>query len=146
MRGLILAVLLAAPLGACANLRTAAETPACRHVLSPEGQPLSFCESETRLTVANDPEPPDAMADAKLIDDPKFLASMMDKLPKPAAGASTVRATGDKTCERTPPGYITISSSDYRALVQGHGNDAHPEAPAPAPVWARAGRSAGAVN
>jgi hypothetical protein len=141
MRGLILAALLAAPLGACANLRMAAESPECRHVLSPEGQALSFCESPTGLIVAQDSEPPDPSADAKLIDDPKFLASMMDQLPKSSAGASKVRADKDKTCERTPPGYITLSSSDYLALVQARGDVSRPEASAPPSLRVRSGRS-----
>jgi hypothetical protein len=117
MRGFVLAAIVAAPLAACANLpQTAATDSNCRHVLSPQGDPLRFCETGDNLTVDDKPIDTERTAEARLIDDPKFLAAMMAQLPKPKT-LSQRRNAAPQICKSAQPGYITIATSDFADLI-----------------------------
>ena len=117
MRGFVLAAMVAAPLAACANLQPAVTDANCRHLLSPQGEPLRFCENGDRITVDDRPIDVERSADARLIDDPKFLAAMMAQLPQPKTAASRRRNSTAQLCKSAQPGYITIAASDFAALI-----------------------------
>ena len=127
MRAHPILALLALPLGACSGLReekvqAKAPEPECRHVISPQGQPLRFCELGNRLVVDDKPlaaEP----AQRRLVDDPQFLADMMMQLPQPKTSAKPQDKKSPKgktaaVCTATEPGYITIAVSDIQRLMQ----------------------------
>ena len=117
MRGFVFAAIVVAPLAACANLQTATDDANCRHLLSPQGEPLRFCEAGDRITVDDKPIDTQRVADSRLIDDPKFLAAMMAQLPKPKIASSHRRGQSAQICKSGEPGYITIATSDFVALI-----------------------------
>jgi len=127
MRGFVLAAVIVAPLAGCANLQTTAATAtdaSCRHVLSPQGEPLSFCETKDSLTIEEKPIDTEGSTEARLIDDPKFLADMMAKLPKPKIASSQRRGGAAQMCINGRPGYITIAASDLIALIHAKADTA----------------------
>ena len=117
MRGFVFAAVVVAPLAACANLQTATDDASCRHLLSPQGEPLRFCEAGDHITVDDKPIEIERVADSRLIDDPKFLAAMMAQLPKPKIASSKRRGQSTQICKSAEPGYITIATSDFVALI-----------------------------
>ena len=127
MRGLVFAAIVVAPLAACANLQTAADDANCRHLLSPQGEPFRFCETGDHITVDDKSIDTERTADSRLIDDPKFLAAMMDQLPKPKLPSSQRRAQSAQICKSAEqPGYITIAASDFVALIHARTDIAPP--------------------
>jgi hypothetical protein len=118
MRGFIFAAIVATPLAACANLQTAANDADCRHLLSPQGEPLRFCETGDRVTVDDKPIDTERAAGARLIDDPKFLAAMVAQLPKPKTASSHRHDPAPRVCESEGADYITISASDLETLIR----------------------------
>jgi hypothetical protein len=126
MRGFIFAAILVAPLAACANLQTAGNDANCRHMLSPQGEPLRFCEAGDQITVDDKPIDTERVADSRLIDDPKFLAAMMAQLPRPKIASSRRRGQSAQICKSAEPGYITISTSDFVALIHARTDIAPP--------------------
>jgi len=126
MRGFILAVIIATPLGACANLQTTVNDSDCRHLLSPYGEPLRFCETGNQITVDDKPIDVEHLADERLIDDPKFLAAMVAQLPKPQIGSRKRRTPAAQICKSARPGYITIAASDLAALIHARADIAAP--------------------
>jgi hypothetical protein len=120
MRGFVFAAVVVAPLAACANLQTATDDANCRHLLSPQGEPLRFCEAGDRITVDDKPIDTQRAGDSRLIDDPKFLAAMMAQLPKPKIASSKRRGQSAQICKSTEPGYITIATSDFVALIHAN--------------------------
>jgi len=134
-RYLFLFPFLAAALSGCA--RTAPQPQIsdadCRHVVSPDGREVRFCETGSRVTMERGPAVAMAPPSARLIDDPEFLAAMIDRLPR-EAGESKKSAKADaRICSAGAPGYITIRESDFAKMVH---------APAPIPAGARTAASA----
>jgi hypothetical protein len=127
MRGFVFAAIVVAPLAACANLQTAADDANCRHLLSPQGEPLRFCEAGDRITVDDKPIDTARVGDSRLIDDPKFLAAMMAQLPKPKIASSRRRGQSAQICKSAEPGYITIATRDFVALIQAKTDMAPPD-------------------
>ena len=126
MRGFVFAAIVVAPLAACANLQTASDDANCRHLLSPQGEPLRFCEAGDRITVDDKPIDTERAGDSRLIDDPKFLAAMMAQLPKPKLASSQRRAQSAQICKSGESGYITIAASDFVALIHARTDIAPP--------------------
>jgi hypothetical protein len=127
MRGFVFAVVLVAPLAACANLQTATDDANCRHLLSPQGEPLRFCEAGDNITVDDKPIDTQRAGESRLIDDPKFLAAMMAQLPKPKTASSRRRGQSAQICKSAEPGYITIAASDFVALIHARTDIAPPD-------------------
>jgi len=127
MRGLVFAAVVVAPLAACANLQSAADDANCRHLLSPQGETLRFCETGDHITVDDKPIDSERAGDSRLIDDPKFLAAMMAQLPKPKIASSQRRPQSAQICKNAEePGYITIAASDFVALIHARTDMAPP--------------------
>jgi hypothetical protein len=128
MRGLVFAAIVVVPLAACANLQTATDDANCRHLLSPQGEPLRFCETGDHITVDDKPIDTERVGESRLIDDPKFLAAMMAQLPKPKfASSSQRRGQTPQICKSAEPGYITIATSDFVALIHARTDIAPPD-------------------
>jgi hypothetical protein len=128
MRGLVFAAIVVAPLAACANLQTATDDANCRHLLSPQGEPLRFCEAGDHITVDDKPIDTERVGESRLIDDPKFLAAMMAQLPKPKIASSQRRGQSAQICKSAESGYITIATSDFVALIHARTDIAAPDA------------------
>jgi len=111
-----LPVVVAAPLGARANLQTAANDSDCRHLLSPEGEPRRFCQTGNRITVDDKTLDTEQSANARLIDNPEFLAALMANLPNSTASTQR-RVLGAPACKKAAPSYITIAASDFAAPI-----------------------------
>ena len=129
MRSYFILAILALPLGACASLRPqpdpATATAECRHLQSPEGKPLRFCEQGSRLVIDDQSIDRDPGIDKKrLIDDAEFLADMIQQLPKdpPPSTKPGKKPNGKPTvaavCTMADPGYLTISVKDIKRLMQ----------------------------
>ncbi len=132
MRPLVLLAILALPLAGCASRReeavqASAPSPECRHLMSPQGKPLRFCELGNKLVVDDQSLSQDASKNSnRLIDDPQFLADMLQQLPlqqppatptgkKPPNGK---KPAAEKVCTMAQPGYVTIAVKDIQRLMQ----------------------------
>ena len=96
----------------CAHGNLAPVDADCRHVLNSDGQPLRFCETGPQITVDRGAPTPQPAA-ARLVDNPEFLANMIDKMPR----VEKHDEKGSKLCAGVPPGYITIRTSDFARMV-----------------------------
>ena len=122
LRPLLYAAILAVALGGCARAPAPQTLDInCRHVLTSEGQPLRFCENGARLTIDTTPAPPaPAAATAaaqRLIDDPMFLEAMLAQPPKAERPQKPRRKDDGPLCVADTPGYITISTRDFVAMI-----------------------------
>ena len=53
----------------------------------------------------------------RFIDDPEFLAAMIDRLPAQEGPSKTSLKGGARICAAGAPGYITIRASDFAKMV-----------------------------
>ena len=103
-------------LSGCAHLPRTAMAPKdadCRHVISPDGEPLRFCETGKRVTVERTTAP---VATKRMIDDPQFLATMIDQLPRLDKSEAAGLKDQARICAAATPGYITIRASDFAKM------------------------------
>lgn len=118
LRPFFFTAIIAVALANCARPPAPALDAGCRYVMSPEGQPLRFCENGANLTIDTTPALPAAPAATaaakRLIDDPEFLAAMIAQQPKARRPQKSIDGP---LCVADTPGYITISTRDFAAMV-----------------------------
>lgn len=122
VRSVLFACLLLIALGGCAHIGPQQVSDAdCRHVLSPDGHEVRFCENGSRVMVDQGPAPAVAEGQQRFIDDPEFLAAMIDRLPPQEGPSKASLKGGARICSAGAPGYITIRASDFAKMVHAPG-------------------------